>query len=420
MEKQFKYIKGAMQTGQPADIYFYTDVDYWSVDDFLWELKYLIDYIKPSQINVHINSVGGSCVDGISVFSRLIDCPIPTACYNDGLAASMASIIWAAGKEVYMKDYALLMIHNPFCDNGKGNKEYNQVTDAFTQQLKIIYQKRFGLAEDEIEKIMNGEEGNDGTFFTAAQAVEKGFITQEHIIETPEAERGQVSAALKGGFDVSKLKAVMNSLSQMPKNVATAVSKTDNSNINSHKPKDMTKEEINVFAVILGLSGEKATVENVSAQITELKAKAEKHDVVKAQLDEAKKKLADTQVELEGSKASVKNLTANLEKANATLKEYQDAEKAAKAKTVSDLVEAAIKDCKIDKEDKETWMKMAESDFDLAKKALDKIPARDNLGNIIASQGAPKAQEGMKSEEELMAEKVEAVVGKDFQFRKLV
>ena len=42
MTQQLKYIKGAVKSGCPADIYFYTDVDYWSVDDFLWELKWLI------------------------------------------------------------------------------------------------------------------------------------------------------------------------------------------------------------------------------------------------------------------------------------------------------------------------------------------------------------------------------------------
>ena len=105
-KKDFKYIKGKLQNGCPADIYFYTDVDYWSVQDFLYEFNYLINYIEPSVIRIHINSVGGNVVDGMSVFSRIADCTIPTECINDALAASMGSIIWAAGDELYMKDYA--------------------------------------------------------------------------------------------------------------------------------------------------------------------------------------------------------------------------------------------------------------------------------------------------------------------------
>lgn len=411
---KFKYIKGAVKNGCPADIYFYTDVDYWSVDDFLWELKWLIN-AEVSKINVHINSAGGTCVDGISVFSRIIDCPIPTACYNDGLAASMASIIWAAGQEVYMKDYALLMIHNPFIDSNSG-KTYNQVTEAFSQQLKTIYKKRFGLTDEEVESIMNGEEGNDGTFFTAEQAVEKGFITSTHIIETPAAIRGQITAALKANTDVSNIKAVMNKFVALPQN--TIPEPKDNTNIHQTENK-MNEKEITVFAALLGMAGEKATVEGVSAQISAIKAKAEQYDTLKASYDKANKDLSDIKTELEGAKASVKNLTADLNTAKDSLKKYQEAEKAAQTKKVNDLVEKAVNDCKIDKADKETWLKMAENDFALAESVLATIPARANLSKETAAANEDNAQKGMKSAEEEVKAQVDKVVGSDFKFRTL-
>lgn len=411
---KFKYIKGTVKNGCPADIYFYTDVDYWSVDDFLWELKWLIN-AEVSKINVHINSAGGTCVDGISVFSRIIDCPIPTACYNDGLAASMASIIWAAGQEVYMKDYALLMIHNPFIDSNSG-KTYNQVTEAFSQQLKTIYKKRFGLTDEEVESIMNGEEGNDGTFFTAEQAVEKGFITATHVIETPAAIRGQITAALKANTDVNNIKAVMNKFVELPKN--TIPEPKDNTNIHQTENK-MNEKEITVFAALLGMAGEKATVEGVSAQISAIKAKAEKYDTLKASYDKANKDLSDIKTELEGAKASVKNLTADLNTAKDSLKKYQEAEKAAQTKKVNDLVEKAVNDCKIDKADKETWLKMAENDFALAESVLATIPARANLSKETAVANEDNAQKGMKSAEEEVKAQVDKVVGSDFKFRTL-
>lgn len=412
---KFKYIKGAVKNGCPADIYFYTDVDYWSVDDFLWELKWLIN-AEVSKINVHINSAGGTCVDGISVFSRIIDCPIPTACYNDGLAASMASIIWAAGQEVYMKDYALLMIHNPFIDSNSG-KTYNQVTEAFSQQLKTIYKKRFGLTDEEVEAIMNGEEGNDGTFFTAEQAVEKGFITANHIIETSEAIRGQITTILKANSDISNIKAVMNKFVELPKS-ATPEPKQDDTNIHQIE-NQMNEKEITVFAALLGMAGEKATVEGVSAQISTIKAKAEKYDTLKASYDKVNKDLSDTKTELEGAKASVKNLTADLNTAKDSLKKYQEAEKAAQTKKVNDLVEKAINDCKIDKADKETWLKMAENDFALAESVLATIPARADLSKEIATANEGNAQKGMQSAEEEIKAQIDKVVGPNFQFRKL-
>lgn len=412
--KKLKFVKGKCCTGCPADIYFYTDVDYWSIDDFLWEFNYLLDYISPSKINVHINSVGGSVVDGISAFTRIMDCPIPTACYNDGLAASMGSIIWAAGQEVYMKDYALLMIHNPFMDSDS-QKTYNQVTEAFKQQLKTIYERRFGLTEEEVEKIMNGEEGNDGTFFTASQAVEKGFVAADHIIETPEAQRGQVEKVLEAGFNVAKLKAVMNKLTDTSVLASVSIKEDDNnSNINK-----MDKNEITVFAALLGLAGEKANVESVSAKINELKAKADKFDGMKATLDETQKNLKTTQVELEGAKASVKNLTADLESAKAELKSFHDAEEAARIAKINNLIDGAINECKLDKSERGKWVELAQANFDLVETAIAKIPGRDKISSTIAKENNDAAQKGTMSPEAEIQARVDAVVGKDFKYRSL-
>lgn len=406
--KNLKYIKGYVQKGKPADIYYYTDVTEWSSEEFIYEFNWLIE-CEVSQINIHINSCGGSVVDGMSVFSRILDCKIPTACYNDGLAASMGSIIWAAGQEVYMKDYALLMIHNPFTDNN-GTKSYDQVTEAFKKQLTIIYRKRFALSDEEIAKLMDGTDDNDGTFFTADEAVEKGFITASHVIETPEAVRAKVNAVVKDGFDVNKLKAVMSSISPMP---ATSIQ----DNINSNKNK-MNDEQITVFAALLGMTGEKATVEGVSAKINALKAKAGEYDTLKASFDKTTKELTTVKTELEGSKASVKNLTADLKKVNDALKVYQDAEKAAQEQKVNALVDDAIKACKIDKADRNTWIDMAKNNFDLAKKVLDGIAAREDIGKQVATAGEHEAEQNLKTEEEKVKAKVDQVVGKDFHFNK--
>lgn len=409
MEKQqFKYVKGKVSEGAPADIYFFTDVDYWSVNDFIMEFNRLVE-IGVSRINVHINSCGGAVVDGMSVFSRIIDCKVPTACYNDGLAASMASIIWAAGQEVYMKDYALLMIHNPFFDDSSGKAKYDQITDAFKKQLKVIYRKRFGLSDDEIEQIMNGEEGNDGTFLTAEEAVGKGFISSDHVIETPAAAKDKVSIAVKGGCNLKKLKAVMNELSGYTPNIHFNNNRMNNEN------------EITVFAALLGMTGKEASVECVSARISEIKDKAEKYDGLKAVLDKKERELADMQTELAGSKASVKNLTTDLDKAKAELKKYQDAEAEAQKQRIDSLVEEAINACKIDKADKETWVNLAQSNFELAKNTLAKIPAREDISKQIAhdEKDVKDAQEGLKSEEEKLKAKVDEVVGKEFHFRKM-
>lgn len=408
--KEFKFIKGAYRTGSPADICYYTDVDYWSVQDFIWEFDYLVNYINPSKIRIHINSVGGSVIEGMSVFAKIMDCKIPTECINDALAASMGSIIWAAGDELFMKDYALLMIHNPFCDCN-GDKQYNQTTEAFTQQLKTIYVKRFGLSEDEVENIMNGKEGEDGTFLTAAQALEKGFVDAEHIIETPKAIKDKIQAALKDTKDVAQIRAIYGLMAPtLPSTTINEQNITSNSNT-------MDKTEITVFAALFGLTGEKATVESISAKINELKAKAEKAEAIQKALDEKTAQLATANAELTGAKTSISNLTADLTKAKGALKVYQEAEAKAQEDKTNALVDKAIKDCKISKDDREDYVKMAQSDFALAERILAKIPARDNLGQIISQANQDTAKDGLQTEEQKVQAKVEDVVGKDFKFK---
>lgn len=410
--KDFKFIKGAYCAGSPADICYYTDVDYWSVQDFLWEFDYLINYVNPSKIRIHINSVGGSVIEGMSVFAKIMDCKIPTECINDALAASMGSIIWAAGDELYMKDYALLMIHNPFCD-ADGEKQYNQATEAFTQQLKTIYVKRFGLSEEEVENIMNGKEGNDGTFLTAVQAVEKGFVQADHVIETPKAIKDQIQAALKDTKDVGQIKAIYGLVSP------TLPSTTINEQKTISKLNTMDESKITVFAALFGLTGDKATADNVTAKINELKAKADKAESTQKALDETKAELTKANAELTGAKTSIKNLTEDLTKTKEALKVYQDAEAKAQEKKVNDLIDKAIAECKINKDEREDYLKMARNDFEMAERVLAKIPARDNLGGIISHANQQEAIEGTKTEEQKIQAKVEEVVGQSFKFRTL-
>lgn len=411
-QQEFKFIKGACSAGMPADIFFYTDVDYWSVDSFLWEFDYLINHVNPSKIRVHINSAGGSVIEGMSVFAKIQDCAIPTECINDALAASMGSIIWAAGDELYMKDYALLMIHNPFCDIN-GEKQYNQATEAFTSQLKTIYMKRFGLSEEDVENIMNGKDGEDGTFLTADQAIEKGFVKADHIIETSQAVKDKITAALKSSKDIAQIKAVYGLVS--PTLPTVTINKQ---NIKSNL-ETMDKNEITVFAAILGLTGEKATAENVSIKINELKAKADTADALQKLLDEANGKLTKVNAELTGANTSIKNLNEDLKKTKDALQVYVDAEAKAKEDKVKALIDKAIAECKINKEEREAYTTMAQNNFELAENVLSKIPARDNLGQIISQANKDKAGKGVQTEQQQVFAKVDEVVGKDFKFRTL-
>lgn len=408
-KQEFKYIRAGYETGKPAHINFYDDVDSWSVRDFLYEFQYLENWINPSEIVIHINSSGGCVVDGMSVFSAVINSKYKTKTINDGLAASMGSIIWAAGKEVYMKDYALLMIHNPFCES---SDESNQIViQSFKKQLATIYSKRFGLSEDEANAIMDGEGKNDGTWYTASEAVNAGFISESHVIETEQAIRNQIAAKINGVKDAKQIANIM----------ATAkltTSTKPSGNINNSNNKEQMANEITLVAAQLGFTGDKATEANVSIRIKDLLDKEALFDKEKSELETANAKITDLTTKVTGHEATIANLTKSYNETKAKLKAYEDAESAAKTKQIEDMVDEAIAAGKIDKSARETWITLAQANFDTAKTTLDSIPAIPNISKEINNdpQNRHDAKDGMTKAEQEYAKKIKDSVGEDFEF----
>lgn len=406
-KSNFKYIRAGYEAGMPAHINFYDDVTNWSADDFVYEFQYLEKYVNPSEIVIHINSVGGSVVDGISIFSIIQNCKIKTKTVNDGLAASMGSIIWSAGSEMYMKDYGLLMIHNPF--NPNGSEEKSDAIEAFKKQLSIIYQKRFGLSEENVKAIMDGEEGKDGTWYTASEAVAAGFVDKSHIIETSEAEREKASASIHGIKDLKEIAHIMASIETEAKMA------DENTKLNHNKTME---NNFILVAAQLGMASDKASEAAVQARIKELLAAETSLATVKAKLQESEKKISELNTTIVGKETAVQNLTKNLDDVKAELKVFKDAEEAAKNAEIEALVDAAIKACKIPSDTRETWISQAKGNLDLTKQVLNSIPARADIKSEIANDplNHHNAKEGATDAEKEIQAKLEASVGTDFKF----
>ena len=429
MEKvELKYVKDGFAPGKPADIYFYDDVDNWNVKDFISEFQYLENYVAPSKIRIHIISVGGSCFEGIKAVSAILNSSIITETINDGLAASMASVIWAAGKIRKMRDYAVLMIHNPFIDKEDGDEpdgDEDLIVETFKKQLQIIYKNRFGFDEETITKIMNGEDGHDGTWMFAEDVINAGIIEESDIIKSNQ-NMYSVAASIRNAKTISDVSNILRA-TQNEINVKRDSDK-ENKLTNSIKESEMTENEIKMVAAQLGFSEDKATGANVTTRVNALLEKEKEFDSVKENLDTvsaelktAKESLQSKETEIEGFKASVENLTQNLNDVKNELKVYKDAEEEAKKAEIESMVDNAISAGKIKAESKETWVKLAQDNLETVKETLDSIPARAKISKEIGNDAdnLKDAQNGVKSEEEKIKAKVDEAVGKDFQFRTL-
>ena len=173
----FEHIVCQSGAGRPASIRFFGRITEESAGRFSEAFDFLENIVRPSLIRVLINSEGGSVLHGMTVYAAIQNASVPTECVIEGMAASMGSVIWAAGDKSFMRDYGILMIHNPFLPD-ENDAEQSDLVKAFTTQIETIYRKRFGLSREKVRAIMDGAAGQDGTFFDAAAAVKAGIIPE--------------------------------------------------------------------------------------------------------------------------------------------------------------------------------------------------------------------------------------------------
>lgn len=92
-----------------------------SVYSLILQLRYLHSADPEKEITMYINSPGGSVIDGLALYDVMaaVSCPIRTVCV--GMAASMGSLLFAAGNERDILPHAKVMIHDPLTTGIKGS-----------------------------------------------------------------------------------------------------------------------------------------------------------------------------------------------------------------------------------------------------------------------------------------------------------
>ena len=411
--ENLKYVVGKAESGKPALIRFFSSVDEHSTQCFNDEFMWLQNYIKPSKIVVMINSEGGSVLYGMSTFSIIRSCPIEVDCVVEGLAASMASIIWAAGDNLFMHDYSLLMIHNPF--NSKAMSEdpsVKQTVEAFRSQLETIYTKRFGIPKNQVEAIMNGEGEADGTILSAKDAVKAGFLPAENVIKTSKKVRDKVKNEMVGIDDAASICNIMSTVSaevdenKLLEDIDAIRNRKDISQIQEpNKMDNIETFNLDAISAQLGLAKDTQAAA-VEARIAEL-------ITTEATLKEVKSKLTATEVKLAGKEAELANVSTELNETKAALQAYKDAEQAAREAEIASVIDDAIKAGKIEAVAKDAWTSMAKADFETVKTTLASIQAREVITEEIAKDPAnvDRIGETMTDVEAQMKEKIKNHLG---------
>ena len=169
------------QTDSSADLFFYGDIvsetwqSEWYEDDMApGDVKKFLDQLDGTEnINIHINSGGGSVFGGIAIYNMLRRNNAHKTVYVDGLAASIASVIMMAGDEIVMPKNATVMIHKPSASyffatkNADDLRKDAESLDTCQEAIMQTYMTKAKVDKEEIEQKINDE-----TWLTGEEAAE--------------------------------------------------------------------------------------------------------------------------------------------------------------------------------------------------------------------------------------------------------
>lgn len=151
--KNMLEIKNSTET--TCDLYFYGDiVDSWwgawdDTDQYPEAIKSFLDDAKGKDINIYINSGGGSVFAGMAIYNMLKRHQGYKTVHVDGLAGSIASVIALAGDKVIIPSNAYMMIHKPWSGlygNSTELREMADTLDKIEEGILNVYKEN--LAEN--------------------------------------------------------------------------------------------------------------------------------------------------------------------------------------------------------------------------------------------------------------------------------
>lgn len=147
-------------------------------------LQAALDDIGPvTQLDIYIDSDGGSVSDGIGIHNILKRHPAKKKVIIDGLAASIATYVAMAGDEIVMTSNSQFMIHKAWGVHAGDDEDFIAIATALKNATEIIrdaYAAKTGMPADKIYTLMKAE-----TWMKADKALQLGFVDSIEQMNEP-------------------------------------------------------------------------------------------------------------------------------------------------------------------------------------------------------------------------------------------
>lgn len=121
------------------------------------QIKLQHNQIELPTIHIHINSGGGSLLDGFSMASAVINCKSHTISYVEGIVASAASLPLVVSNERKIQQYCYVLIHQLSSSSWgtyENFKDEKNNLDNFMNQLSSLYLKYTKVPDKKLKNIL--------------------------------------------------------------------------------------------------------------------------------------------------------------------------------------------------------------------------------------------------------------------------
>ena len=188
MRKNMWELKQAAAPGT-LELYIYGDVegdsyDWWTDEVIRSETsansfrEALAAHPEATQIDIYINSYGGSVFEGTAIYNQLKRHPAHKTVYVDGFACSIASVIAMAGDRVIMPRNTLMMVHNMAYGcygNAADLRKAADDLDIINEAGRAAYLEKAG---DKLTPELLAKMEDDETWLTAEQCIQYGLADE--------------------------------------------------------------------------------------------------------------------------------------------------------------------------------------------------------------------------------------------------
>lgn len=170
------FLKVKNQTETSADLYFYGDIvsSWWGAwedeDQYPDKVKNFLDEAKGKELNIYVNSGGGSVFAGMAIYNMLKRHEGHKTVYVDGVAGSISSVIALAGDKVVIPSNAYLMVHKPWTwtqGNANDLREQADILDTIEKGILNVYEDN---KKEDVEMETIQELVNNSTWLTGEEA----------------------------------------------------------------------------------------------------------------------------------------------------------------------------------------------------------------------------------------------------------